>query len=69
MSAARKRKKAKEQPSLARFDRLYDKRADRDPTYRVGHWQTDAPVKYARCPVCIGRPHHSPWFDSRVTQA
>lgn len=63
MGAARKLKKAaNEQPSVARFDRLYDKREAWDRFYLVGQAGVNAPVKYSRCPICIGRPHHSPWF-------
>lgn len=64
MGAARKRKKAtKGQPSLVRFDRMYDKREARDPAYLIGQTMCNAPIKYSRCPICIGRPHHSPWLD------
>jgi hypothetical protein len=64
VSRARKLKKAaKGQPSLVRFERLYDKREASDPSYLFGQMRLNAPVKYQRCSVCIGRPHHSPWLD------
>lgn len=64
MSRARRLKKAaKGQPSQIRFERLYDKRDRTDPTYLRGQMRIPAPVKYSRCPVCVGAPHHSPWLD------
>lgn len=65
MSAARKRKKAaKGSPSyIGRYERMSDKRYDRDPTFQIGQMMLPAPIKYSRCKVCDGRPHHSPWLD------
>jgi hypothetical protein len=47
---------------LERFDRLWNKRMARDPFYLVGQMLANAPVKYARCATCVGRPHHPPAF-------
>jgi hypothetical protein len=63
MSAARRRKKAAGGSSaLARFERLSDLRYERDPSFLTGQLRASAPVKYARCTVCVGRPHHSIYF-------
>lgn len=51
-------------PSDLRFERLYDAREQRDPFYLVGQMMVSAPIKYARCTVCVGRPHHPVSFVS-----
>lgn len=50
-------------PADIRFSRNYEKRQERDPFYLVAQHTFPAPVKYSRCNVCVGRPHHSPWLD------
>lgn len=50
-------------PSTIRFELNYEKRKQRDPFYLIGQLMTPAPIKYSRCNVCVGRPHHSPWLD------
>lgn len=47
-------------PSQIRYAVNYEKRRARDPFFLVAQNTTGAPVKYARCEVCVGRPHHSP---------
>lgn len=61
MSRTRKLKKQRfGTPSKTRFDCMYDKRDATDPFYLVGQMRASAPVKYSRCTVCVGRPHHAP---------
>jgi hypothetical protein len=63
MSRARKVKKlADGSPLGLRLERLSDKRYSTDPSYLRGQLQANAPVKYSRCTVCVGRPHHPPAF-------
>lgn len=50
-------------PSVIRFSLNYEKRRQRDPFFLVAQNIASAPVKYSRCPVCVGRPHHSPWLS------
>lgn len=50
-------------PAQIRFAVNYEKRHARDPFYLAGQMKTSAPIKYSRCNVCVGRPHHSPWLD------
>jgi hypothetical protein len=67
VSRARKvRKAAAGSPSDRRFNRLFDKRAASDPTFLGGQLKASAPVKYARCTVCVGRPHHAPDLEGGV---
>lgn len=47
-------------PSQVRYAVNYEKRRARDPFFLIAQSTTSAPVKYARCLVCVGRPHHSP---------
>ena len=63
MSRTRKIRKADRGSRLDRLDRLHAKRSERDPAYLFGQTMMPAPIKYSRCPVCVGRPHHSPWLD------
>lgn len=63
MSRARKLKKHAQGSQLGiRFERLSDKRYATDPSYLRGQLQANAPVKYSRCTVCVGSPHHPPAF-------
>lgn len=50
-------------PAQIRFAVNYEKRRQSDPSYLIGQLMIPAPIKYSRCNVCVGRPHHSPWLD------
>lgn len=50
-------------PSMIRFAVNDEKRHQRDPFYLIAQNTLPAPVKYSRCPLCAGRPHHAPRLD------
>jgi hypothetical protein len=47
-------------PAEIRHAVNYEKRRQRDPFFLVAQDGVGAPVKYSRCSVCVGCPHHAP---------
>jgi hypothetical protein len=64
VSKARVKKKHKDGfPVIQRWDRLWEKRNITDATYGIGTFRgPQAAVKYSKCKVCKGNPHHAPDF-------
>ena len=63
MTSRRKRKKLDSPPAVdVRFERNWEKRARNDYFYSGLGGMWPPAVKYWKCRVCKGNPHHPPTF-------